>query len=258
MILTVLVGNTNTRITGFRGHRIACRRVVKSESYLADAAKNLSGFPGVEAVALAAVRPGSLSATRKAAASVYGLPLFSVNHSTRTGLRIRYDRRQLGADRICSAVGARFRFPADNVIVLDLGTAVTVNAVTSDGEFLGGAILPGQSLMLSSLSSAPAGLPSTSPGARSRVLRRATRQAVQAGVRHILLGGLAHIVAMIQDETGRKFGVVATGGDAGLLRGRIAELLAIDRDLAARGLAVLCRMNAKGPGSPQPSKAMSR
>jgi type III pantothenate kinase len=254
MILTVLVGNTNTRITGLRGRRIACRRVVKSESYLANTARNLSGLSGVEAVALAGVPPGSLSATRKAVASVYGLEVFDVNHKTRTGLKIRYNRSQLGADRICAIVGARSRFPAEDILVLDVGTAVTVNVVTSDGEFLGGAILPGQSLMLSSLSRIPARLPKASPATRKKIIQHGTRQAMQAGVRHILLGGLGRIVSMVQEETGRVFGVVATGGDAGLLRGRIENLRAIDTDLAARGLAVLCRMNAAGRALPRPSQ----
>jgi type III pantothenate kinase len=243
MILTVLVGNTNTRITGVRGSRIARRRVVKSESYLADTIRHVSGFAGVDAVALAAVRPGSLRATRKAVATVYGLTVFNVDHGTKTGLKIRYSRKQLGADRICAAVGARSRFPAEDIIVIDAGTAVTVNVVTAEGEFLGGAILPGQSLMLSSLSRLPAGLPLAPPAARNAIVQHATRQAVQAGVRNIFLGGLAHIVSMVQEETDRRFGVVATGGDAGLLRGRIADMRAIDADLAARGLAVLCRMN---------------
>lgn len=256
MILTVLVGSTNTRITGFQGRRIVCRRVVKSDSYLPRASRHLSGLSGVGAVALAAVRRGSLSATRKAVANLYRLPVYNVNHRTRTGLKIRYDRKQLGADRICAVVGARSRFPADDIIVLDAGTAVTVNVITAEGVLLGGAILPGQRLMLSGLSHTPARLPKPSPAARQSIIQHGTLQAMQAGVRHVLLGGLAGILSTVQEETGRRFGVVVTGGEADLLRGRIADLRAIDADLGARGLAVLWRINAVDRALPRPSQAV--
>lgn len=243
MILTVLVGNTSTRITGFSGPRVTRRRVTGSKDYLSDPARCLAGLHGVDSVALAAVVPGALAATRRVIRAGYGLPVFHVDRRTRTGLRIHYRRSQLGADRICSVVGAKMLFPGEDLIVLDLGTAVTVNVVSAEGHLLGGAILPGRSLMLAGLGRTRSRLPRTTPGTRYRITQHDTRAAMQAGVQHLLVGGLAHLVRAVQQEIGRRCGVVATGGDAAVLRGGIANLRAIDNDLAARGLIELYRLN---------------
>lgn len=82
----------------------------------------------------------------------------------RAGLRNRYrNPGQLGADRFAAALGARALFPGRALVVATCGTATTVDAVSADGAFLGGMILPGLGLMLGSLARGTAQLPQVGP-----------------------------------------------------------------------------------------------
>lgn len=84
----------------------------------------------------------------------------------RAGLRNGYrNPGQLGCDRFAAAIGARALAPGQDVIVATCGTATTVDAVTADGRFIGGMILPGLALMASSLARNTAQLPQVAPGA---------------------------------------------------------------------------------------------
>ncbi|MBM3315616.1 type III pantothenate kinase [candidate division WOR-3 bacterium] len=234
MILTVLIGNTNSRLTWLSRDRVLRRRVVPT-SGLPRALAALPARPG-GSTALASVVPGVTSTAVRALTRLTGRPPLVVGPRTPTGLRFRYRRRELGADRICVAVGAFARFRRD-VIALDFGTATTVNVVTGEGTFLGGAIVPGMRMMLDGLARNTARLPAVSPGCPSLPFGRSTRAALQAGVCHLLAGGIEHIIAEVERRTRRHYYVVATGGAAGRLRSRLRRIRTVDPDLAARGLA---------------------
>lgn len=252
MILTVLIGNTNARLTWFGQGRVCRRRVVPSERVTAEL-RTLPHWPGGH-VAVASVVPrlteGVVEILEK---NTCRQPLV-VGPRTRTGLRFRYRRGEIGADRVCLAVGAfeRYCLPRRNdshsrhrrdCAIIDFGTATTVNVVRGDGTYWGGVILPGGQMMMDSLMRGTAQLPRVPFGLTRLPYGRGTVSAIRAGVARLLAGGLESIVADISAATGRRYYTIATGGGAGLLMRRLQIVNVYDPDIAAYGLSCLYRLN---------------
>jgi type III pantothenate kinase len=242
MTLAVLIGNTNTRLNWFRNGRLLRRRLVPTAEFSRNCRRLVAAGGPVAEAGLASVVPAATSGCLVALRRVSTAPPLLVEPRTRTGLTFRYRRSELGADRVCVAVGARAACRRD-VMAIDFGTAVTLNAVSSDGEFIGGAIVPGISLMLDALSRDTAMLPRTAPAPVSRPLATGTRAAMRAGTFNLLAGGIERLISLTCRMTGRDYYTIATGGGAGWFLRRIDGIDASDPDLAARGLFRLLQMN---------------
>jgi len=114
----------------------------------------------------------------------------------RAGLRNGYrEPGRLGCDRFAAAIGARALAPGQDLIVATCGTATTVDAVSADGRFVGGMILPGLALMASSLASNTAQLPQVDPGALPALFGDNTNDAILAGVLSAQAGAIERAVA---------------------------------------------------------------
>jgi type III pantothenate kinase len=244
MILTAVIGNTNTRFVWFDGRRVVASRVVPTVSVRPDSLPK----PGrVAGIAVASVVP---EVTRNVCAHLRAatrLEPLIVGPRTRTGLKFRYRRRDLGADRVCAAVGAWRRFPDQDLIVFDFGTATTVNVVLREDVFAGGAILPGIQMSLDALAAGTAGLPRLLPGRVRSPIQRNTRAAVQAGVANLFAGGIDRIIDGIEQDTGRSFRIVATGGGVRTARRYAKRIRTSIPQLASKGLAELFYLNHPAP-----------
>jgi type III pantothenate kinase len=243
MILTILIGNTNTRFVWFEGRR--------HEKTLALPTSALRGArlpqPGkVCGIAVASVVPSATRHILTSLGAASGLEPFVVGPRTRAGLRFRYRRSELGTDRVCIAVGARYRLPDRDLIIFDFGTATTVNVVLREGVFTGGAILPGIKMCLDGLAAGTARLPGLVPGRNLNPVQRNTRAAMQAGVAALFAGGIDHIINRIERNIGRRLLVVATGGAAVVARRYASRIGLIRPYLASDGLAGLWYLNHCG------------
>lgn len=243
MILTTLVGNTNTRFTWFADRRVTRQAIVPTTRLQTARRRALPDCGPVEAVALASVVPTATMPLRRTLRAATGRSPFVLDVRARTQLRMRYDRRELGADRLCACEGAWSRYH-DDCIVIDFGTAVTVDAVTGKGHLLGGTIMPGLHLMTTSLGKGAARLPDAEPRVTGNPLQSDTHGAIQAGTAGMLLGGVLHIIKSIETRTGRTWNVVITGGGAARFRRHLGQVRH-DPDLAARGLLELLLFNQK-------------
>jgi type III pantothenate kinase len=135
------------------------------------------------------------------------------------GLKIGYRRpAELGADRVAAALGAQVRFPRQNVIVVDCGTATTVTALRRDGTLPGGVIFPGLALWPAALAGRTAQLPFVTLGGVRAALGRSPREAIASGVFFGHLGAMRETAARVRAEAfGRARAlVVGTGGNAPL------------------------------------------
>ena len=242
MILTVVIGNTNTRFAWFRGHRLVRFRVVPTAAVCHG---RLPGSRRAAAVAVASVVPGATRVVRAHLRADAGLRPFVVGPRTQTGLRFRYRRQDLGADRVCAAVGARHRFPNQDLLVFDFGTATTVNVILREGIFAGGAILPGIRMSLDALAAGTAGLPKLLPAGMRNPVQHNTRAAVQAGVANLFAGGIERIIDRTEHALGRSFLVVSTGGAASIARRYSKRLGILTPYLASEGLAELLYLNRR-------------
>lgn len=157
-----------------------------------------------------------------------GVDPLVVRHDTPTGLQIGYDRpEELGVDRIADAVGA-FRRWGGPVVIVDCGTATTVDAVDAGGRFLGGAIMPGLSISMDGLFGRAAKLPRfdwAAPLRAGGAVGKNTVQAMHTGLTHGYAGGVDALVDRIRAEmTAPAAPVISTGG-LGELIGRYSRTI---------------------------------
>ena len=175
----------------------------------------------------------------------FGVEPFSLKAGVKTGLKIRYKNPQdVGADRIADAVGAVARYPGKNIIIVDFGTATTVEAVNADREYLGGAIIPGLRTSMSSLEKATARLPKVEILRPEAACGRSTVESIQSGLYWGHLGMIRELVGRYRRECfdGAEALVVATGGFAGLYSD--AGLFdAVHSDLVLEGVRIAQEMN---------------
>jgi type III pantothenate kinase len=240
MILTVVIGNTHTRLAWFRGHRLLRYRLAPTATICH---RRLPRPNRVVAVAVASVVPKATRLIRAHLRTYTELQPFVVGPRAQTGLRFRYRRQDLGADRVCAAVGARHRYMGQDLIVFDFGTATTANIILREGIFAGGAILPGIRMSLDALATGTAGLPKLPPSRMQNPLQHNTCAAVQAGVANLFAGGIDRIIDRTEHAVGRSFVVVSTGGAASIARRYSRRLGVLRPHLASEGLAELLYLN---------------
>lgn len=169
-----------------------------------------------------------------------------VNSTLKFGMPIRYENpRALGADRIVSAVAAKEKYGAP-VIVVDFGTATTLNAINRAGEFAGGAIAPGVNLALAALVRGTAQLPQIELAVPPHVIGTNTVHAMQSGILNGYAGLIEGMIERLRVELGEANApVVATGGRAGLIARQVPGIDAVDPNLILEGLRVIDELNRR-------------
>jgi type III pantothenate kinase len=137
----------------------------------------------IERIALSSVVPDMVYSLRSCCQKYFHEDPMILRPGARTGLKIRYkDPKEVGADRIADAIGALKLYPGRNLIVVDFGTATTLTAITREGEFLGGNILPGVRLALEALVEKTAKLPSVEIVPAENAIGRSTVESIQNGL----------------------------------------------------------------------------
>ncbi len=179
----------------------------------------------IERVAVSCVAGKGVAQRIQEACSVCGMPdpLFAKVTAAACGLSNDYKTLdQLGVDRWVAALGAFKVFSAGEKIIVDAGTAVTVDWVDSRNVFQGGVILPGTKLMHDSLVGKTAGIKSQS-GEVLSVLGKNTQECVNAGAFYGLAGAVERVVAELVSMRGRQspWQVLVCGGDAQKLAGQL-------------------------------------
>ncbi|MFA5082473.1 MAG: type III pantothenate kinase [Hydrogenophilaceae bacterium] len=144
----------------------------------------------------------------------------------------------LGADRYAGLIACRRRGHAP-CVVASAGTALTVDALAGDGEFLGGMILPGAALMRRVLAEGTAAVPALTGAWQA--FPRSTGDAVATGILTALAGTVEAMRTRLVDKLDREVPVVLTGGDAEGLAGYLPGPVTIENNLVLEGLLWLAR-----------------
>ena len=199
----------------------------------------------IGAVGFCSVVPDLNHSMGNACRRYFNVEPFALRAGVKTGLKIRYKNpAEVGADRIAGAVGAVERYPDRNIIIIDFGTATTVEAVSSSREYLGGAIVPGLGISMRALEQNTARLPKVEIVRPAKACGRSTVESIQSGLYWGHVGLIREIRNRISMEC---FGasepvVVATGGFAGLLNGT-GLFNDIHPDLVLEGIRIAQEMN---------------
>ncbi len=172
--------------------------------------------------------------------------VLEVNHRTRLGIGIDYPKpSSIGPDRLVNAAGAAAIFGAP-VVVVDFGTAVTFDIVSTERAYVGGVIAPGLQAMTTYLHERTALLPEIVLKEPPSAIGKSTRHAMLAGAVFGYRGLIERILKEVMHELGdiKKLPVVATGGYAELIADELPAIQTVDPLLTLRGLAIIAAMNA--------------
>ncbi len=228
MLLAIDVGNTQTVLGVFEGDdlmwhwRIATQRERTADElallfggFLEHA--GLSFTRQITGVALASVVPDQTLALREMVRNYFHFQPVVVEPGIKTGISIQTDNpKEVGADRIVNALSAFAKYGGP-CVVIDFGTAITYDAVSERGEYLGGAIAPGVQVSAAGLSRVADRLPRVEVVAPRSVIGKNTVEALQSG---LLFGTASEVDGMVermQKELGGHATVVATGGLADVI-----------------------------------------
>jgi type III pantothenate kinase len=205
----------------------------------------LSGLElaAVDRLAVSSVVP-PLGAEYEAMASRYlSAPCLLVGPGTKTGMAIRIDNpHEVGADRLVNAVAAYERFGGACVVV-DFGTGINFDAVSEDGEYLGGAIAPGVEISLTALAERGARIPRIDLGEPDAAIGKSTRGAIQSGVVYGFAGLIDGIARRIEEELGEGVPFIATGGLAHAIVPFCQTIDEVDDLLTLTGLRLIAALN---------------
>jgi type III pantothenate kinase len=173
----------------------------------------------------------------------FGVKAVFLGPGTRTGMAIRYDNPlEVGADRIANSVAAFEKYGGPCVVV-DFGTAITFDAVSAEGEYLGGVICPGLGISAEALFARAARLPRVEIRDPGRVIGTNTVASIQAGLFYGAIGMVDGLLERLRASLGPKMQVVATGGQAPLVAGASKFRPRHEPTLTLEGLRIIYERN---------------
>lgn len=242
-LLTLNVGNSRLAIGAFVAGKLEyVRRMPLSQredfaGAIAEAWKHLEGAGDVD-VAGASVNPAAMEGVEHAVQQATGKSVEWVGREVDLPIKVATQSpEQTGVDRVLG-VAAAYELMQKACVVVDAGTAITVNVCNDAGDFLGGAIAPGASMMLDVLHDNTAKLPAVQLGAPDRLIGASTEQAMLHGVYHGIRGMVKELVENYATELGNWPDIIATGGDAETLFKGWELIHAISPDLLLYGIAL--------------------
>ncbi len=256
MLMVADVGNTQTVVGLFGEERLRGQWRMATEAHrsadeIGAACASLLGlreirFEDVTAMIVSSDVPPLVRSYKHFAEDLLGVPFYSVTPAMETGLKNLYeDQAAVGADRIVNSVAAGHHYGLPAIIV-DFGTATTVEAVDGDAEYLGGAIMPGIYVSLQALASRAAKLENVDLEEKTtRAIATNTPDAIRSGYIYGYAGAVDALIRRFREELGAEDPrVVATGGPAPVIVPHCREIQELDPDLTLKGLRLLYEMNA--------------
>ncbi|MDA8102110.1 MAG: type III pantothenate kinase [Nitrospiraceae bacterium] len=269
MLLVIDVGNTNTVIgvyeasslngpeearqrqadTGLTHHfRIATveERTADEQALLMVqllGMKGLDHLNSISGVVISSTVPSATQALREMVERWFGTTPLIIGPGVRSGMPILYDNpKEVGADRIADAVAGRDLYGIP-LVVVDFGTATTFDAVSSRGEYLGGAICPGVEISMNALVASAAALRKVELTPPRGVIGRSTVESMQSGAIYGFGAQADGMVRAFRAELGPETKVVATGGLAAVIAPFCDQIDAVEPWLTLHGLRLLYERN---------------
>jgi len=253
MLLAIDVGNTNLTLGLYTGEVLGPRwRLATVHDRMPDEyglqllgllAHSGYQLQDVSGVCLASVVPPLTGKVVEACRAYLGQEPLVVDAGVKTGVRIRYeDPRAVGADRIVDAAAVQRLFGGPACVV-DFGTATTFDAISADGDYLGGAIAPGIGISAEALYLHTAKLLRVDLQRPPAAIGRNTVHAMQSGLLFGYVALVEGMVARFRIELGQKMKVIATGGLAEVVARETTVLEIIAPWLTLDGLRIIWDIN---------------
>lgn len=255
MLLAIDIGNTNIVIGCIKDDeiifkaRIATDRTRTSDQYGVEIKNMLEAFgvsrEDIDDCIIASVVPPVFNSVQTGVLKVIGKQPMVVGPGLKTGLNIHVDiPSQVGSDLIVAAVAALAEYPAP-LVLIDLGTATTIEVIEPENVFIGGLIFPGVMVSLDSLSSHAAQLPGISLDKPKKVIGKNTVDCMRSGMMYGTAAMIDGLVERIEAELGHRSTLIATGGMAQFITPLCKREIILEKDLLLKGLNIIYKKNKK-------------
>ena len=255
MLLAIDIGNTNLVIGCFRDDkilfkaRIATDRTRTSDQYGVEIKNMLEAYgvdrSDIKDCIISSVVPPVFNSVRTGVVKIIGKQPMVVGPGLKTGLNIHVDvPSQVGSDRIVIAVAALAEYKAP-LLLLDLGTATTIEAVEPDNVYMGGVIIPGVRVSLDALTSRAAQLPGISLDQPKQVIGKNTVDCMRSGMMYGTAAMIDGLVERMDEELGHRCTLIATGGLAQFITPLCKREIILEKDLLLKGLNIIYKKNKK-------------
>ena len=259
MLLAIDIGNTNILIGGIKDDeiifkaRIATDRTRTSDQYGVEI-KNMIEALGakisdISDCIISSVVPPVFNSVRTGVIKIIGKQPMVVGPGLKTGLNIHVDvPSQVGSDRIVIAVAALAEYQAP-LILIDMGTATTIEVVEPDNRYLGGVIFPGVKVSLDALTSRAAQLPGISLDQPKHVIGKNTVDCMRSGTMYGNAAMIDGLVDRMEEELGHRSTIIATGGLARFITPLCKRDIIVEQDLLLKGLNLLHNHQCRCPSN---------
>ena len=253
MLMTIDIGNTNISIGVYQGEKLgSCWRVSTDHNRMPDEyglqldgllkLKNLT--PGdITGICIASVVPPLTGNIIQACREYLDLDPLVVDAGVKTGVKILYETpRSVGADRIVDAAAVQYLYGGPACVV-DFGTGTTFNAISEEGDYLGGAIAPGIGIAAEALFQRAAKLPPVDLSTPPSVIGQNTPHSMQSGLIFGYVGLVEGMVKRFRAELGSEMKVIATGGYTEIIAQETKVIDIVAPWLTLDGLRIIWEMN---------------
>lgn len=255
MLLAIDIGNTNIVIGCIENDnilfkaRIATDRLRTSDQYGVEIKNMLEAYgvqiKDIDDCIISSVVPPVFNSVKTGVIKIIGKQPMVVGPGLKTGLNIHVDvPTQVGSDRIVIAVAALAEYKAP-LILMDLGTATTIEVVEPENTYIGGVIIPGVKVSLEALTSRAAQLPGISLDKPKNVIGKNTVDCMRSGMIYGTASMIDGLIDRMQEELGHSSTIVATGGLAQFITPLCKHEIILEKDLLLKGLNIIYKKNKK-------------